>query len=254
MAFVDAATNPLYVYHHDATGHTVAITDANQNIVNRYAYSAYGKVLAENELISQPFTYVGRYGVMREADNLYYMRARYYDAELGRFISEDPIGFAGGINVYAYVGGNPMMLVDPSGLSADRGARKGGGSVTGGKIMAGAILVSGGLLADDVTGVGIADDVAIPFILAGGAIVAGAVGTWNVLTERPDGAWPADKGAREWDKRKGGGRKGRDKFHDTKQNSPWPGGKEEWSVDPSTGEIYDPNGDPNGDPYDNLND
>ena len=56
---------------------------------------------------------------MREADNLYYMRARYYDAELGRFISQDPIGFAGGINAYAYVGGNPMMLVDPSGLSAD---------------------------------------------------------------------------------------------------------------------------------------
>jgi len=116
MAFVDAATNQLYVYHHDATGHTVAITDANQNIVNRYAYSAYGKVLAENELISQPFTYVGRYGVMREADNLYYMRARYYDADLGRFISEDPIGFAGGINVYAYVGGNPVMGVDPYGL------------------------------------------------------------------------------------------------------------------------------------------
>jgi len=61
--------------------------------------------------------------VMREADNLYYMRARYYDAELGRFISEDPIGFAGGINVYAYVGGNPMMLVDPSGLGPD-GAQK----------------------------------------------------------------------------------------------------------------------------------
>ena len=121
MAFVDAATNQLYVYHHDATGHTVAITDANQNIVNKYAYSAYGKILAEDELISQPFTYVGQYGVMREADNLYYMRARYYDADLGRFISEDPIGFAGGINVYAYVGGNPMMLVDPSGLSAQEG-------------------------------------------------------------------------------------------------------------------------------------
>ena len=120
MAFVDAATNQLYVYHHDATGHTVAITDGNQNIVNKYAYSAYGKVLAENELISQPFTYVGQYGVMREADNLYYMRARYYDADQGRFISEDPIGFAGGINVYAYVGSNPMMLVDPSGLVAER--------------------------------------------------------------------------------------------------------------------------------------
>ena len=55
---------------------------------------------------------------MTEADGLYYMRARYYDAEVGRFISEDPIGFGGGINLYAYVGGNPINLIDPSGLVA----------------------------------------------------------------------------------------------------------------------------------------
>jgi uncharacterized protein RhaS with RHS repeats len=47
------------------------------------------------------------------------MRARYYDANVGRFISEDPAGFAGGLNLYAYVGGNPIMLVDPSGLGAE---------------------------------------------------------------------------------------------------------------------------------------
>ncbi len=46
------------------------------------------------------------------------MRARYYDAQIGRFISEDPIGFQGGLNLYAYVGGNPLILVDPSGLGS----------------------------------------------------------------------------------------------------------------------------------------
>jgi uncharacterized protein RhaS with RHS repeats len=48
------------------------------------------------------------------------MRARYYDADIGRFISEDPIGFEGGLNLYAYVGGNPIMFVDPNGFSAER--------------------------------------------------------------------------------------------------------------------------------------
>jgi len=46
------------------------------------------------------------------------MRARYYDPDVGRFISEDPIGFAGGdVNLYAYVGNNPILFVDPWGLA-----------------------------------------------------------------------------------------------------------------------------------------
>lgn len=55
---------------------------------------------------------------MTEPEGFYYMRARYYDPEVGRFISEDPIGFEGGdLNLMAYVGNNPIMLVDPEGLS-----------------------------------------------------------------------------------------------------------------------------------------
>jgi len=56
--------------------------------------------------------------VMAEPNGFYYMRARYYDPEVGRFVSEDPIGFEGGdVNLYAYVGGNPILLFDPSGLA-----------------------------------------------------------------------------------------------------------------------------------------
>jgi RHS repeat-associated protein len=47
---------------------------------------------------------------------LYYYRARYYDPKVGRFISEDPIGFRGGVNFYSYVGGNPINRLDPFGL------------------------------------------------------------------------------------------------------------------------------------------
>jgi len=47
---------------------------------------------------------------------LYYYRARYYDPMEGRFISKDPIGYQGGINVYAYAHNNPLRYVDPKGL------------------------------------------------------------------------------------------------------------------------------------------
>lgn len=47
---------------------------------------------------------------------LYYYRARYYDPTIGRFLSEDPIGFNGGINLYTYVGNRPVNFIDPFGL------------------------------------------------------------------------------------------------------------------------------------------
>jgi len=51
---------------------------------------------------------------------LYYMRARYYDSRLGRFLSEDPIGVAGGLNLYAYGWNDPVNIIDPSGLGPDK--------------------------------------------------------------------------------------------------------------------------------------
>ena len=109
--------NESYFYHFDGLGSTVAITDSSGNVVNKYAYDEHGKVLNQEEAIPNPFKYVGRYGVMDEGNGLLYMRARYYDPEIGRFISKDPIGFAGGdLNLYAYVGNNPVNFVDPSGL------------------------------------------------------------------------------------------------------------------------------------------
>jgi RHS repeat-associated protein len=109
--------NAAYCYHFDATGNTVAVTDVSQNMVNRYAYTPEG-ITNQSEAFAQPFKYVGQYGVMAEPNGLYYMRARYYDPETGRFISEDPIGFDGGdVNLYVYVAGNPVMFIDPWGLA-----------------------------------------------------------------------------------------------------------------------------------------
>ncbi len=60
---------------------------------------------------------IKNHGIMTEDNGFYYMRVRYYDPEIGRFISEDPIGFEGGdVNLMAYVGNNPVLLIDPNGL------------------------------------------------------------------------------------------------------------------------------------------
>jgi len=73
-------------------------------------------ILAENESFAQPFKFVGKLGVMAEANGFYYMRARYYDPVVGRFISEDPLGFDGGdVNLYVYGSNNPTLYVDPEG-------------------------------------------------------------------------------------------------------------------------------------------
>lgn len=106
-----------YCYHFNQIGSTVALTDMNQAMANQYAYTPFGEIANQTETIVQPFTFVGQMGVMAEPNGFYYMRARYYDPEVRRFISEDPIGFEGGdLNLYVYAGNNPAMFADPSGL------------------------------------------------------------------------------------------------------------------------------------------
>lgn len=104
-----------YYYHQDGLGSITALTDGVGDLAHRYEYNAYGKITSVlDPNLKQPFIYTGR--EYDEETGLYYYRARYYDADIGRFISEDPIGLAGGINVYAYVGNNPVNWIDPLGL------------------------------------------------------------------------------------------------------------------------------------------
>jgi RHS repeat-associated protein len=86
-------------------------------MVNKYAYDEFGNVLNSQEAVTNPFKYVGQFGVMDEGYGLSYMRARYYDRDVGRFISKDPIGYRGGINLYGYVTNNPVNWSDPFGLT-----------------------------------------------------------------------------------------------------------------------------------------
>ncbi|MFA5902497.1 MAG: RHS repeat-associated core domain-containing protein [Desulfobacula sp.] len=103
-------------YHFNHRGDTVALTDVNGNVIDTYAYDEYGKMCNSTGSTKNPFKYVGRYGVMYEGNDFYFMRARYYCANTGKFLSKDPIGFEGGDwNLYAYGGGNPLLSIDPDG-------------------------------------------------------------------------------------------------------------------------------------------
>jgi RHS repeat-associated protein len=97
----------------DGLGSTLAVTDGAGNIQTQYAYDAFGSTTATGAASDYPFQYAGR---ENDGAGLYYNRARYYAPGLQRFVSQDPIGFAAGVNHYAYVGNNPVNFIDPMGL------------------------------------------------------------------------------------------------------------------------------------------
>jgi len=83
-----------------------------QSVTSNVAYEPYGTTTQSGTGTGNSQQYAGR---ENDGTGLYYNRARYYNPALGRFISEDPIGFRGGTNIYSYVGGNPLSLTDPLG-------------------------------------------------------------------------------------------------------------------------------------------
>ncbi|WP_405170646.1 RHS repeat-associated core domain-containing protein [Paenibacillus sp. FSL H8-0280] len=74
-------------YHYDLRGSTTLLTDERNQVTDRYTYGLYGELEQHEGLTQQPFAYNGRDGVMTDANGLYYMRARYYDPKLKRFLN-----------------------------------------------------------------------------------------------------------------------------------------------------------------------
>jgi RHS repeat-associated protein len=113
-----ATTTNTLTYHYDYRGSTIALTDGNGNVTDRIEYSAYGLTTYRAGMNDTPFLFNGRFGVQTDPNGLLYMRARYYNPYLCRFLSQDPSGFAGGLNWFAFAGGNPVSYLDPFGLNA----------------------------------------------------------------------------------------------------------------------------------------
>jgi RHS repeat-associated protein len=108
-------SNGIVVPITDAQGSVLALADANGNVTTQYSYDPFGNTTAAGAASNNPSQYTGR---ENEGNGLYYYRARYYNPLLGRFIREDPLGFAGsGSNLYAYVEDDPIDWDDPLGLA-----------------------------------------------------------------------------------------------------------------------------------------
>jgi len=97
----------------DALGGTLALTDTSGTLQTQYTFGPFGNTSVTGAATTNNFAYTGR---ELDASGLYFYRARYYNPQLQRFISEDPIGFRGGIHKYAYVSNSPTNFVDPRGL------------------------------------------------------------------------------------------------------------------------------------------
>jgi RHS repeat-associated protein len=111
-------TMKTYYYMTDLSGNVTGLADGSGQVVNRYRYSPFGTAESTSEQVANPLRFKAR--ELDTYTGLYYNRARWYDPDLGRFISEDPIGLAGGINPYAFAGNDPVNQWDPSGEACEK--------------------------------------------------------------------------------------------------------------------------------------
>ena len=106
-------------YQADGLSSVTSLSTAAGALANTYTYDSFGKLTASTGTLTNPFQYTGR--DYDAETGLRYYRTRYYDPASGRFISEDPVRFKGGINLYAYAVNNPLNLTDATGLAPGGG-------------------------------------------------------------------------------------------------------------------------------------
>ena len=112
LASDSAHARTYYHYACDEMGSITDITDTNGTVLNHYAYDAFGNRTVEEETVENRFGFAGE--MMDAVTGQYYLRARFYNPVIARFLSEDTY-YGDGLNLYAYCHNNPVGYVDPSG-------------------------------------------------------------------------------------------------------------------------------------------
>ncbi|MGD9163025.1 MAG: RHS repeat-associated core domain-containing protein [Desulfobacteraceae bacterium] len=109
------ADGSIYYYHNDHLGTPQKMTNENGALVWAADYLPFGEADVTIETIENNLRFKGQY--FDSETGFHYNYHRYYDPSTGRYLTPDPIGLEGGINLYAYASNNPINLIDPLGLS-----------------------------------------------------------------------------------------------------------------------------------------
>jgi RHS repeat-associated protein len=104
----------VYYYHNDHLGTPQILTDDTGTIAWKAVYTPFGDAVTSIQTVENPFRFPGQY--YDQETGLHYNYFRYYDPTTGRYITPDPIGLEGGINLFVYVASNPMNWIDPWGI------------------------------------------------------------------------------------------------------------------------------------------
>ncbi len=173
LAMADRATGAVYTFHNNELGTPELMTDSTNTVVWEGISKPFGETAVNSgSTVVNNFRFQGQY--YDAETGLHYNGQRYYDPKTGRYLTPDPIGLAGGVNPYVYVGNDPINGVDPRGLW----------TVSVGVFVSGALGVGGGGGLE--LSFGYSQSAGFSFSLAGtaqgGAIAGGSASLFGGLT------------------------------------------------------------------------